>query len=384
MKISLAVMLGFSSLIFGACGGDSGAPISGTGGIAGTTSGRGGGSAGTTGSAGATGAGGAAGTSSPAGQAGSGPAGAGGRGNDGGATGAAGATAGGGGRGGNSTGAAGAGGGARGGAGGGGGTATGGSGGSGTAGNGGGGRGGGNQGGASGGGGRGGASGAGGRGGASGSTGTAGAGGCQHGQYKGNDVLIIGDSFFALSHDITRDLVAHARAAGAIGANETYRDASVSGTRLSPRQIPGQYSTAQQQAPVKILIMDGIGNDLLASSGCSTPYSSCSTITAALDSAKTLMKTIASDGTVQHIVYLWYPEAQGNAKLLDQENYVRPLLQMTCEQSTVPCLWVDLRPAFAGHYAEYIMGDGIHPTAAGSQASADALWAAMQAQCIAQ
>ena len=97
-----------------------------------------------------------------------------------------------------------------------------------------------------------------------------------------------------------------------------------------------------------------------------------------------LMQQIATDGSVQNIVYVWYPEAQNNQKLLDQENYAGPLLQMICQQSAVHCLWVDLRPAFAGHYAQYIMGDGIHPTSAASQSAADVIWTAMKQECVAQ
>jgi lysophospholipase L1-like esterase len=50
----------------------------------------------------------------------------------------------------------------------------------------------------------------------------------------------------------------------------------------------------------------------------------------------------------------------------------------------MPCAWLDLRPTFAGHYDEYVQADGLNPTAAGSQASAEAIAALMRDGCIAQ
>jgi len=63
---------------------------------------------------------------------------------------------------------------------------------------------------------------------------------------------------------------------------------------------------------------------------------------------------------------------------------LRPLIEAACENSPVPCHWLDLRPTFAGHYDEYVSPDGINPTDAGSRASAGAIWATMQRDCLAQ
>jgi hypothetical protein len=63
---------------------------------------------------------------------------------------------------------------------------------------------------------------------------------------------------------------------------------------------------------------------------------------------------------------------------------LRPLIQGACEASAVACHWLDLRADFADPYAAYVMPDGINPTAAGSQASARAIWAIMQRNCAAQ
>jgi hypothetical protein len=59
-------------------------------------------------------------------------------------------------------------------------------------------------------------------------------------------------------------------------------------------------------------------------------------------------------------------------------------MQAVCEQSPVACHWLDLRPAFAGRYDEYVLPDGNNPTTAGAQATALEIWATMQANCLAQ
>ena len=47
-------------------------------------------------------------------------------------------------------------------------------------------------------------------------------------------------------------------------------------------------------------------------------------------------------------------------------------------------LYVDLRPTFAGHYAEYIEADGINPTSTGAAVAATAIWDTLAAKCLAQ
>ena len=48
----------------------------------------------------------------------------------------------------------------------------------------------------------------------------------------GNQVGILGDSYIQLSGDFTRDLQDTARKAGALGANDTYLDHSLSGASM--------------------------------------------------------------------------------------------------------------------------------------------------------
>src|SRR5690606_12229680 len=170
-------------------------------------------------------------------------------------------------------------------------------------------------------------------------------------------------------------------------ANENYRDNSVSGTRLSggiSPTIPTQYANGRQAGPVKVVIMDGGGNDVLQGSCSNPPTASCPDIQNAVNAADTLMDRMAAEG-VDYVIYTFYPNPVGNATLQSRLDVMRPLMQQVTQSSPVPTsLFLDLRPIFEGHYGEYVLSDGIHPTTAGSQATANAIWRLMQANCIAQ
>ena len=342
-----------------------GAGAGGTSGSAGASSGsagRGGASAGTTGSAGTGGGAGASSTGGTTGTAGA-VAGSGGGATAGAlGTGGAGAggEAGGGGNGGGASGAGGGGGGAsggRGGASGGGGGASGGRGG-----------GSGGRGGAS--GGRGGATGSAGSGGGSGGTGSGGM--CVRDQVAPNEVIFIGDSFIALGINIPNALEANARAAGSLGQNERYRMNAVSGALLGNNQIPNQYMNAVNAGPVKVVLMNGGGNDCLMNNP-----------NPAYTAAMSLFQNMAQRNT-ETVVYFFYPDplgtfASGNLKpCLDG---LRPRMQTLCEGLTSPkCYFIDLRPGWMSAHTS----DGIHTTPAGGKFVADKVWEVMQQQCIAQ
>jgi hypothetical protein len=214
-----------------------------------------------------------------------------------------------------------------------------------------------------------GATGAGGRG-ASGGSG--GGGVCQHGQVQANEVVWIGDSWIQIpgaQHTRVRDL---ARAAGTIGANEDYVDLAVSGSPIA--RIVNQYNTQESGATkVKVLLMDGGGIDTIQGGG------SQASVTSVVNTFQQHLAKVASDGTVQHIVYFLYPELPTIAGVAA----MRPGVQQACAASTVPCHFVDLQPLWVGH-PEYTGGDNIHPSAAGGNVIAEAIWAIMQQNCIAQ
>jgi hypothetical protein len=167
---------------------------------------------------------------------------------------------------------------------------------------------------------------------------------------------------------------------------------------------------------IKVVIMDGGGNDVLIDNqNCMTDSmpppgdTACATaIQGTIDRAKSLLMEAASDG-VKQIVYFFYPHLdpagggilptpapQVNATL----DYAYPLAEQVCCGSSftstatnyscsgnatgAQCIFIDTRPAFEGHIADYIKSDHVHPTPAGSQVIADLIWAAMQKYCVAQ
>jgi hypothetical protein len=212
----------------------------------------------------------------------------------------------------------------------------------------------------------------------------AGANACVRGTVTANQVLVIGDSFFASSHQITAYLEAMARDAGAISAGERYRDRSdlvANGLALGGNGIAAQYAGGASEAPVKVVVMNGGGADTLLGS-CDVVDSHCPVLANAATAAEKLLAKMASD-QVQHVIYVFYPDP-GDAKVRANLDALRPLIQSVCESAPVPCHWLDLRSVFAGHYPAYVQSDQLNPTDAGSQASAKAIWDTMQASCIAQ
>lgn len=198
------------------------------------------------------------------------------------------------------------------------------------------------------------------------------------GTITGSEVLFIGESFIALSHQIPSFVAQHVRNAGLMASGDNFRDNSVSGMRLagggSPT-IPQQYANGVQAGPVRYVIMDGGGNDCLGGSCSNPPTSSCTDLQNAVNAARTLLTRMGNDG-VKNVIWFWYPDAQQDLGGLQAKlNVLRPMIQQVVESSVNPkCYWLDLRPVFAGKYSQYIMSDGIHPTTAGCQATADAIW----------
>jgi hypothetical protein len=222
---------------------------------------------------------------------------------------------------------------------------------------------------------------------------------------KGSEVVMIGDSYFALSEtasipngEITAHLQGLAGASGALLQGDGYRyyyesGANMSTSYVSPiTPIPTQFANAVAANPdIKYVIMDGGGNDILLennqciTASASTPISAaCKTsIQTAISAATTLFQSMKTAG-VEKIIYFFYPhlpttESPSVNIILD---YAFPLIQAACQASPVPCYLVDTRPAFAGN-PSYIKPDNIHPTTAGSDVIAGLVWSEMLQECVA-
>jgi len=188
--------------------------------------------------------------------------------------------------------------------------------------------------------------------------------------------------------------------------------------------IPYQYDpmaktdlSLPNPSDIKVVIMDGGGNDvLIGNTSCETTAppgnTSCAmTVQNAIDKAQSTMQEMVSDG-VESIVYFFYPhlDPAGGGILLtpaptvnDTLDYAYPLAESVCcgssftstasnysctgqpvPGSATKCTFVDTRPAFEGHLADYIKSDNVHPTPVGAQVIANLVWNAMKANCIAQ
>jgi hypothetical protein len=223
--------------------------------------------------------------------------------------------------------------------------------------------------------------------GASGSDATVGM--CVKGQVKASEVVFIGTSVIAAG-TTPQETAALARTAGTIGASESYRSYAQVGAELIPtggttiQTIPSQFMTAASAGAVKVVLMEGGINDLEWGGACAKGADDAACMQLVV-TVQTLFKTM-KDAGVKEVVYFFYPDPSGSmgAALVDAANTLRPKMKAACDGSTdVHCVWVDLRDSWKDHYAMYT-SDGIHPTAAGSKATAQAVWDAMVKNCVAQ
>jgi hypothetical protein len=218
--------------------------------------------------------------------------------------------------------------------------------------------------------------------GGSGGQGGAGANECETGIVEPNQVLVIGDSFFGISHQVTAYLEQHARDSGVLAVGERYRDNSSTtdnALAMGGNGIANQYARGIAEADVDVVVMDGGGTDLLLAS-CAIPAGECPALSDAAAGAETLLAQMAANG-VSHVVYAFYPDAV-DATMREKMDALRLLIEPVCANSPTPCHWVDLRGPLAapGTLSE----DGLLPTPAGSAATAAVIWDVMARECIAQ
>jgi hypothetical protein len=196
--------------------------------------------------------------------------------------------------------------------------------------------------------------------------------------------MVLGDMFLWQDRLIPTALEALARSAGALATGEQYRNYT-SGTAnllaLGGRLIAQQYATGWSEGPARVVIMDGGGTDVLVGTCPEPPTVDCPILVDAVAAADELLGQMGADG-VEDVIWVGYP-GPADAVLRAKMELLQPLLQGVCAGSVVPCHWVDLEPAFADHYAEYMAADAI-PTAAGADVAAAEIWSVMQRRCVAQ
>jgi hypothetical protein len=202
---------------------------------------------------------------------------------------------------------------------------------------------------------------------------------------SGNEIMVLGDSFVAQSHQITAYLEEYARQAGTLQAGERFRDySSVTANSLAliDKFLAKQYTNGESEAAAKVVLLCGGGADVLAGTCANPPTTECPMLIAATAAAEQLLAQMATDG-VSDVLWFFYPDPIDTG-LRAKMDLLRPMVQNACANSAARCHFIDLRSTFEGHYAEYIASDGMNPTAAGSQAAAEAIWATMKSACIAQ
>lgn len=207
---------------------------------------------------------------------------------------------------------------------------------------------------------------------------------CTSGATEANELVVLGDSFFAVDHRTTAFLEDLARSRGALSPGERYRDhSSVVGNTLAllGPGIGDQYSAALAEGPIRVVLMTGGGADVLIGA-CEVISEECALLTAAATEARALFQRMADDG-VEQVIYAFYPDPS-DPELRAEISALRPLLENACDESPLPCAWVDLRRVYAGHEETYLNVEGTVPTAEGARANAADLWSVMSAGCIAQ
>lgn len=198
---------------------------------------------------------------------------------------------------------------------------------------------------------------------------------CQKGLIKPAEVVIMGESFYAIAPQYIQNRIQDdARKAGSLGASDTYRNVAVSGQNMNYIATTEWTEATKNNASVKFIIMDGGGIDCLSGSSCPTCGSTF----------KTLLGKMATAG-VQDVIYTRYPEPGAppgsNASLKSCLDATMPTMQSTCEGSTAPrCHFVDLRPV----WKDGDTTDGLHPTTSGGEHVGDLLWSEMVKGCFAQ
>ena len=221
----------------------------------------------------------------------------------------------------------------------------------------------------------------------------------------GEDLALVGDSYINYQQNLEPRLTQRAIADGALAQGERFDDHAVAGTQLANgfALIPPQWSAADgaknavstpfggsREGPPKFMVMDGGGNDIIIANmmceadgvGNDQNPSCQKSATDGIDAGFTMMEDMKASGVAQ-VLWFYYPNAPiGGADILD---WAFESVSTRCHDisdDTFQCYLVDLRPVFEGK--PWFAGDNIHPNSAGADGLADAVWARMKTECMAQ
>lgn len=210
-------------------------------------------------------------------------------------------------------------------------------------------------------------------------------------------VVMIGDSIFALSDKEAKYLEAL--------TGDTYRKYYISAAQMIGgvvKPIPDQFRTALEDGPIRTVIMDGGGNDVLIGgrTACSADYETgvlsaeCYEIMDnVLAEAENLIQEAVASGVENCIYQSYYYVMQEDLWLVTDvflERAEKFIAAMNVKYAPAKIVYVDPRMAFMPEdmqggelpHPQYTRDDlrtieGIHPTDAGSKILAELIYKAM-------
>ena len=214
--------------------------------------------------------------------------------------------------------------------------------------------------------------------------GEAGAGGaapeaCPSSGITANEVLWIGDSWVTIpaatampSTSVQRARVRdRAREAHAIGIDEDYACSAAAAANMAA--VAKQYADRQAVSPVRVIIMDGGTWDPIAAQLAGTSIDEA--VATSVDDFEQFLRDVASDGTVEDIVYFMVPSVDA----IPRVDELRPQFEEACRLSEVRCHFLNLGDFWQDDYS-----NGIQASAAGANVIGDQIWDIMVKNCIAQ
>ena len=219
----------------------------------------------------------------------------------------------------------------------------------------------------------------------------------------GNEVLFIGDSYsnYDTAHESLASLMTTlAIKDGALKQGDMYRDRAVAGTTLAapPAAIPSQWDMNKTMKPIKVVVMDGGGNDVLIDNPQCEPDGSekdpgCQMVVkGSMDALMSMWPDMQKEG-VSDVVMFWYPHMPGVGVLNSQgtgntiSDWTLPMIQDLAKSLTNDTFRVWVVPTvdlFEGHPELFYVGDNLHANTMGETKIAEKIWGVMKDNCVGQ
>lgn len=187
-----------------------------------------------------------------------------------------------------------------------------------------------------------------------------------------NCVVMLGDSIFALSGAIERNLREI--------SGQQYKTYYMSATQMAGgvNDIESQYDRAARQGKIRTIIMDGGGNDFLLGGGFVAPNTVVNEISAAY---KRIFNKAVRDGVENIVVMGYYKTSSTNSYTDKSEAEVRDITLSFNGQNGMKTAHFDPSdfPYFSNKRpAQYTVMDGIHPNSGAARELAGLIWQTMQ------